>query len=1714
MLSVLRRLFFLPVLTIAITASLPGSVRAQSEDAPAFAANIERLSDSDVVASIQLSPEQRGQVLQILATRQAAVAAATTDEAKAAAAATAEAGLLQTLTEDQRRLFNTLFSGKSLKFSFRAQKWPDVLAWLASEADLSLVMDTEPPGVFSYTDSSSYSPAQAIDLVNGWLLTRGFSLVRRERMLMCLDLKGGLPEGAIPRVVPEELPVRGRFDFVSVLFPLNDRPADTIMEEVTPLLGKYGKAELLPGTKQILVADTVLNLRAVQSVLQAVPEQPAEDLRSRLVVYPTQHANPDRAGEVLRELIQGTVVVDAVAGQISVYGSAEAQLTAKKVLEQLESSQGEDARPVLQVYPAIVPDPLQLVATLQLLAPQGQFRVDATAGKLIAWASAADQEKIRSSLEQLLQDQTSAGPRVVVYETEDIGAVTVSTILAGLVPTARVTVNSAGRGLVVLASDADHQRVAELLRQLQQNAEAPEQQQELKGYPVSTAFATTATSLLTSVLPTVQIIPDTNGSRLLILARPAEHAQVELLLKSVETAERAERTLQSYSLEQLNQTTATTMLATQIPTAAVTVDATNRRLLVMAGPDDHNRVAALLDEIRVPGSELKLQFYELQNTPGAAAVSTLSALVPQAVVTLDAALNRLRVIATADDHQQIVTTLQTLQQAAGDTERSLQFYPVNSQVAAQTQALLASTWSDVSFRLTAEGNRLMAQVTQQRDTEIRALLERLQQEQPFSSDRSLRLYSIHDLGGNATTVLQAAVPAASISIGAHADQLMIVATDAEHIQVAELLQQLQQVRPARTEKVLDVYPLRGSSASAVLRVLQPLVDTGVQLTVDPGGRQLFVRVPVDRQAEVRSLVESITAGLADSGDRETRSYVVGAPNADEVQEVLLALFPDATIVTDADRKMIVATATKAQHETIEQVASQMRGTSTGAIRPQPKIYQLQSVDAETVRNLLDSMYNRYDNVRATISAETGSLIVLAREDQHVSIAELIAELDVPGESVEPHELAVFRLNRMDALSVQEALQPLLPAGARVTPDRIGRQLFVSAPSGKMAAVRELVGQMLASTGAPGDGLKTQSYWLRPYEADEAQEVLERLMPDAVLVTDAADEVLVATATPEQHETIQEVVSQMMSREGRADAAVPRSYRLRTADGQTIALALQTMFGRTDNVRVSFDSGSNSLLVVARPQQHEMIAGLVQEMELPVSAEMPRSIEVYSLPGVDGDTVLEVIQGALRAVDEGASVSWEDSTQQMIVSANAAGQAEARVVTERFQESDERETAVIQLTILSADAAVNAIEGLFGAPSSYSSRSSSGSSSSSPYSRRTRYSGPIVQADEDLEQILIRATPRQITEIRDLLSQMGEPGIAAGSSAGRRSGSSMRVIPFPGDSEETVRRIENLWPSLRKNRIRILRPGELAPQASPSSPQSGTDPARSKEGAEFQKVPAFSSAVIPTALESAADESGDESVDEVIETDEAADVIVIPGSGTVTIVSEDKSALDQLERLLKSLAAVSGVRRSRDFAIYQLRNAGAEDVAETVEAIYESPAGRLAFGSVVLVPETRLNALLVYGNRIDRERIEQLLEVLDSEKVPDSGRVFRTEVIAVRYASAGQILDVLSSVYQTELAAGGNRRPVTIPAGIDAEVASVLRQLNARNSAPLLTIEVQQETNSLVVKAPQALIEELQELVSRLDESARDSRARGIRLIPLQKVNSRRVMQILGDVLDE
>ena len=1781
------------VRSLMITATLllaSGSVshaQTPATGAPAPPADFSQLSRAEVGSAVQLTDEQKAVVLQTIVERDAAVAAAE-ETARPEIIATYNAKLKASLTPDQLRLFNTFFTGKLLRFNFRNQKWAEVLDWIAKEADLSLVMETPPPGTFNYSDSRDYTTTESIDLLNGWLLTKGFALVRRERMLMVLDLKAGLPEGTIPRISPEELETRGRYEFVSVLLPLEGRAAEVVLLEVKPLLGSYGKAEALAQTRQLLVFDTASNLRVIEQIVKKipVPETPALPAvieKPVLTVYPVMHANPEQAGEVLKTIVVGTVVVDIKAGQISVNAVPTEQEKAKIIIGQLESNQGPDLQPKLQLYSVQVSDAEQMLATLKLVAPDGQYRIDPVSGKLIAWASQKDQAHIAESLEMIQAEQPQGGGvQLQVYALKNADPVALSTILLTVVPTARVTVNAPTRSLVAFGTLTDHEAIRALIQQLEQQAETAGTAKVLKTYPAAGTLSTNMVTLMATAVPSAQVLADTANQRLLIMATSDQHTQIEVLLQSLVSAETGGRVLMIHDAERVDTTSVTALLTTVTPQAAVTIDAINKRLLVVASEDDQKKVTAVLEQVQtseenslrplksyplqpkmtsatittllatlVPkagvtadepnrrlliaatekehilieqviaqvqqeavGIQPLLKFYPLTKLAGPTSLPVLQTIAPLAKITFQPEGKRFSIIATPDDHAAIASTLQQLEMNAADLQRSLKFYDVSSIGGADARALLTTTYTDVSFVATADGMKVMAWVSADQDQQILATLEQLTKEQPFESTRTMELYSITDLGPSASTVLAQAVPRAVITAGARADQLAIVATAADHETLKTVLSQLQGSKTTPAAKELVVYPIKGITPTSVLQVLQPLVDADVQLTVDPAGQQLFVRAFADKQQQIKTAVEQITATLAARGERSTKTYLIGAPNADEAQEVLTALFPDAKIVTDADRKMIVATATAEQHTTIGEIAEQMKGNPLDGDRPVPAVYSLKNTSATEVQTLLQSMYSRFDNVRLSVNEKTGRLIVLARKEQQEAVRVLIEELDGQTAPAVKQELAIFRLKpQMDGLAVQQALQPLLPKSAQVTADRIGRQLFVSAPAEDMAAVRELVQQMLDSS-TQAEGLETRSYRLRPFEADEAQEVLTRLFADATFVTDVSQEILVATATVPQHETIAKVVEQMTSVAPIQNAPQAIAYPLRSADGENAVDVFDAMFRRSDNVRVSFDSGTRSLIAVARPDQHAIIKALIEQLEPAEGASDPRSLEVYALQGMDGLTAVEVAEGVLRSVDPAATVSWEKTSKQLIVSTTPAGQQEVTRAFARFQDSDPREMDVIQLRMLSASAAQNAIEGLYG----------------DSFTKDDSY--PVIQADEDSQQLLVRGSKKQLQDIRTLLIKMGETGLSATGTTIGKGNRNLRVIPIQGDVEPTLKKIQDLWPRVRNNPIRVLRPGAEVTPVDPQSPQGPAVPDEravpdaSKAG-QFS-VPAESLHVdepVSPEDKSAAPQAVIDSPAGAAEATAAAlaqpdklpaDIVIIPGADHITIASDDVDALDQLESILRattSRAPGAIASRNRDFSVYQLRNAGAEEVAETLESIYESRAGMLAFGSVVIVPEARMNALIVYGGRSDRDRIEQLLEILDTEKLPDSGRIFKTQVIPVKHADAEKLESVIKGIYRTEMTAGGTRRAIEIPAGIDSSVANVLRQINAASSAPLLTIEVQSETNSLVIKAPQNLIDELSELVTQLDESAATNRARGVTLVPLKQTNTRRVMRILNDVLD-
>lgn len=166
-----------------------------------------------------------------------------------------------------------------VKFNFRGQAWPDVLDWLAEISHTSLDWQELPGDYLNLTTQRAYSVDEVRDLLNERLMTRGYTILRQQEGLVVSKLEGINP-ARVPRIHAEDLRYSDDHEFVKVSFPLSWLLAEDAVEELKPMLSKYGTMSALSTSNRLEVMDVVTNLRQMQHLLQ---EEQSSEVRSSKV---------------------------------------------------------------------------------------------------------------------------------------------------------------------------------------------------------------------------------------------------------------------------------------------------------------------------------------------------------------------------------------------------------------------------------------------------------------------------------------------------------------------------------------------------------------------------------------------------------------------------------------------------------------------------------------------------------------------------------------------------------------------------------------------------------------------------------------------------------------------------------------------------------------------------------------------------------------------------------------------------------------------------------------------------------------------------------------------------------------------------------------------------------------------------------------------------------------------------------------------------------------------------------------------------------------------------------------------------------------------------------------------------------------------------------------------------------------------------------------
>jgi len=607
----LRSIFFAQLVVAAAilcwfpqhaAAQEPGEPQRETEPVvhgpmvPGFA----RLAEPEIADRLDLSDEQRARVATIIGRRTEALETAADDQRRVILEAS-ETELAALLDDDQLARWVAIANEVTrqdvkLRFNFRFAPWADVLSWFAEQAGLSLVLDAPPPGTFNYADTKEYTPAEAIDLLNGVLLTKGYTLIRRERMLLVVDIVDGVPEELVPEVDLNDLDARGRFEVVRVTFPLGTRDAALVETEIKPLLGVFGKSIPLSQTKQLVVIETAGKMRVILAVIDSIPEpkEPSppekqkEAEKPTLVTYPLKNIDPAAALGTLNVLFgEGHFVHDSKTNQLIAYMGPSQQAAIGRTLEQMQAETPEELKFDLEIHRLTPGDHAPLFGLLQTLFPDARLSLDTATNNLVAWAPPPAQETIRRTIVGLDEEGATPGTRkLIVYRLRRSNPSTLVSLLTSVLPRARITADAPSNSIAVFSDESGHLAVQAAVDALEA---APDDttRSSVRFYPVPREQVETLQTLLASLVPQAQIQYDEARESFVVVAVPDDHSTIgEAIATVVTDAPQAEQPrLETYEVRGEQRAAVVAALATltnELPGIQTLPDTGDDRMLIWA----------------------------------------------------------------------------------------------------------------------------------------------------------------------------------------------------------------------------------------------------------------------------------------------------------------------------------------------------------------------------------------------------------------------------------------------------------------------------------------------------------------------------------------------------------------------------------------------------------------------------------------------------------------------------------------------------------------------------------------------------------------------------------------------------------------------------------------------------------------------------------------------------------------------------------------------------------------------------------------------------------------------------------------------------------------------------------------------------------------------------------------------------------------------------
>lgn len=1118
----------------------------------------------------------------------------------------------------------------ALKFSFQKQAWPDVLNWFARQADLSLVMNETPPGNFSFIDNKPYSPSQAIDLLNSVLLTKNFTLVRKDKMLLVLNISDGIPYDLVPRIERDQLPECGRFELVTLSIPLEGRPIEAVQNELNPLLGPLGRLVPLPATGQVLITETAGKMQTIDALIQSIPkpQKPSQPERKPdpppqlLQTYQVTDLDLQSTSEVLEKAVGGIrSTVDLPSNQIFIFATESQHENIRTILGQLRANP-QPTPAVVQTYRYRTNQPQRLVDQLQTVVPPALLQIDAPSQRLIVIATADQHTRLQQAIESIEGATSETSLQLQSYPVPKSAQASATAAIQKMVPGVSITPQSDSDALLVIASAEEHQQLTEVLRQLQSAGVTTQNQDRvLATYPLKEADPALVSQVLKSLLPQVQIDIDLSQQRLIVLAEPEQQLQISTWIQQLDSAESPadKNGIHTYPLQNVDAAVALTAVQKLVPDLTLSLDATTGNLIAWGRDSDHKRLATLLKQLdgETGGDEKTMRVYDAGQQDARDISRIIEQIAPRALISSDRRSPGIAVWASPGEHAKIAPAMEQLSLLENKEDRVLETLPTVHTGAVVAAGLLRGVAPEAAFFPSKDDRSLFAFAAQADQRKVQSIMQQLETSNADATTDQLKTYSFSRptlVAGRA--LLEARFPDSQLMDESTDEQWLVWASAETHGQINEMLTQLQQSLPADAEDRLQVYDLENLSVvdakTAVSAVVGPV--TYLESSTE---NQLRIWAPGRQHAQITELLQQLSTQLTQSAvPRPLQIYSID-PSID-IAIVLESLSPEllqgAEVIPNLPRNALLVRAGADKQTEIKTAIDEFVAALPEKIAPIPVVYSLKSVAPTTAQTLLTTLV---PDATYAIDIENNNIAATALPEQHQQIADAIRQIDVATDS--PLETRAYRVPFGYATAIQSSLVPMYPQ-AKISTDFTGSVLVIAAQPQQHAAIDRIIQDILLGSA---DNAITKVYTLQSANPNSALAVVKQILPRSQGTVDLETRSMVVTASDTEHRRIEDLLQQI---EASGQDRTPQVYRLRNSNPRAVQEALETSIPRAT---ITVDRSSGMLIATASAEDQVRIQATIKQLES--SENEGLTTKAYTLTSADPRAAESALESLLPSV---------------------------------------------------------------------------------------------------------------------------------------------------------------------------------------------------------------------------------------------------------------------------------------------------------------------------------------------------------------------------------------------------------------------------------------------------------------------------------------------------